>query len=102
MGIYQYYIKVVPTEYTDWWGATTLTNQYAVTKHFRSIDHLASNNVPGVFFYFELSAIRMEVKTLKFSVAHLMTSLMAIVGGVFAIMTLVDSLLDSMMNQGNR
>merc|ERR1712025_1398979 len=101
-GIYQYYIKVVPTEYTDWWGSTTLTNQYAVTTHFRSIDQLASNNVPGVFFYFELSAIRMEVKELNSSVAHLLTSLMAIIGGVFAVLGLLDSMLDSMLNKGVR
>jgi len=101
-GVYQYYIKVVPTEYTDWWGVSTLTNQYAVTTHFRTIDHLASNNVPGVFFYFELSAIRMEVKTDQSSIAHLLTSLMAIIGGVFAVLGLVDSTLDSLMNTGDR
>lgn len=101
-GIYQYYIKVVPTEYTDWWGSTTLTNQYAVTTHFRSIDQLASNNVPGLFFYFELSAIRMKVKELNSSVAHLLTSLMAIIGGVFAVLGLLDSMLDSVLNKGTR
>jgi len=101
-GVYQYYIKVVPTEYTDWWGTSRLTNQYAVTTHFRTIDHLASNNVPGIFFYFELSAIRMQVKTHMLSLAHLMTSLMAIIGGVFAILGLVDSTLDNYLNKGSR
>ena len=38
-----------------------------------------------MFFYFELSAIRMEVKTDQSSIAHLLTSLMAIIGGVFAV-----------------
>lgn len=63
-GLYQYHLKVVPTTYAALRGNTKLeSNQYSVTEHYRPMDPalLALANVPpGVFFYYDLSAIKVR------------------------------------------
>ncbi len=92
-GIFQYFVKVVPTiyEFTD--GKQIVTNQYSVTEHFRPRNEMHPAVVPGVFFMYDLSPIMMHIKENSKSFAHFITSLCAIVGGVFTVSSLVDTLL---------
>ena len=54
--MYQYFIKIVPTTYTKVDGETLYTNQYSVTKHYKSTTSgLGDRGLPGVFFSYELS-----------------------------------------------
>lgn len=52
--------QVVPTEYTDLHGHSTNSNQFSVTENFReSADaHLGGRSLPGVFFFYDLSPIK--------------------------------------------
>ncbi|TQD78058.1 hypothetical protein C1H46_036371 [Malus baccata] len=57
-GMYQYFIKVVPTLYTNIRGRTIRSNQYSVTEHYKSSELGHSQLPPGVFFYYDLSPIK--------------------------------------------
>ncbi|XP_075640947.1 uncharacterized protein LOC142612693 isoform X2 [Castanea sativa] len=97
-GMYQYFIKVVPTVYTDVSGHTIQSNQFSVTEHFRNaeIGHLQS--LPGVFFFYDLSPIKVTYKEEHTSFLHFLTNVCAIIGGVFT----VSGILDSFIYHGQR
>ncbi|XP_035549042.1 endoplasmic reticulum-Golgi intermediate compartment protein 3-like isoform X1 [Juglans regia] len=57
-GMYQYFIKVVPTVYTDVSGHTIQSNQFSVTEHFISAEQAHFQALPGVFFFYDLSPIK--------------------------------------------
>ncbi|XP_019461974.1 PREDICTED: endoplasmic reticulum-Golgi intermediate compartment protein 3-like [Lupinus angustifolius] len=87
-GIYQYFIKVVPTIYTDIRGRVTNSNQYSVTEHFTSSEQGA---IPGVFFIYDISPIKVTFKEEHISFLHFLTNICAIIGGIFTIAGIVDA-----------
>jgi len=91
----QYFVKVVPTTYTDLSGQTIVSNQYSVTQHYQGIDNTASNHEahgqPGVFFMYDLSPIQVNYIERSKSFASFLTGICAIIGGAFTISSLVDS-----------
>jgi endoplasmic reticulum-Golgi intermediate compartment protein 3 len=89
-GMYQYYTKVVPTEYKYRSGKLVDTNQYSATQHFRPITSITSKGLPGIFFYYDISPIRVRIDEQSSSFSTFLTSLCAIVGGVFTVMGLLD------------
>eukprot|EP00039_Didymoeca_costata_P019597 m.338192 g.338192 ORF g.338192 m.338192 type:complete len:382 (+) comp18335_c0_seq1:145-1290(+) len=92
--MYQYFIKVVPTKYTKLSGMELKTNQYSVTSHKRVMNHaLGESGLPGVFFMFELSPIVVQLTETRRSLAHFLTSLCAIIGGVFTVAGMIDSVI---------
>ena len=56
-GTYQYFIKVVPTIYTDLRGRKIHSNQFSVTEHFRD-GNIRPKPQPGVFFFYDFSPIK--------------------------------------------
>mmetsp|Transcript_3523 Transcript_3523/g.10231 ORF Transcript_3523/g.10231 Transcript_3523/m.10231 type:complete len:389 (+) Transcript_3523:375-1541(+) len=91
-GMHQYFLKVVPTLYTDLRKRTISTNQFSVTEYFKASDHsLGQNSLPGAFFFFDLSPIKVRLTEEKLSFASFMTSACAIIGGVFTVSGLIDS-----------
>eukprot|EP01083_Nonionella_stella_P256292 878607_1 len=60
-GMYQYYIKIVPTVYKFLNGTTVETNQYSVTEHMRHVSPGSSRGLPGIFFYYEVIALHVEI-----------------------------------------
>lgn len=83
--IYQYYIKVVPTEiFID--GDKISTYQYSVTEQDRPINHgKGSHGVSGIYFKYDVSPIKVQVKKERVSLLwHLLVRLGGILGGVFA------------------
>ena len=86
------YSEVVPTVYNSLKGSMTIrSNQYSVTEHERELGHDAGHGVPGVYFMYDMSPITVQYTERKQSVAHLLTSLLAILGGVFSIASLIDA-----------
>ncbi|XP_078160430.1 uncharacterized protein LOC144555866 [Carex rostrata] len=89
-GIYQYFIKVVPTIYTDITGRKIHSNQFSVTEHFRE-----STGYPkppqGVYFFYEFSPIKVMLTEENTSLLHFLTNLCAIIGGIFAVAGIIDS-----------
>lgn len=90
-GMYQYFIKVVPTMYKDIRGYKIQTNQFSVTEHFRPVEVGMSRNLPGVFFFYDLSPIKVNFDQTKTSFLHFLTNVCAIVGGVFTVSGIIDA-----------
>ena len=120
-GMYQYYIKVVPTLYkgkatgqpgkfykhistsfflnmlifVQYKGVTEIeSNQYSVTEHMSHLAPGSGRGLPGVYFYYEISPISavIEEKEKKGTFWRFLTSVCAIIGGAYSLMGLVDLL----------
>ncbi|XP_068661423.1 uncharacterized protein [Aristolochia californica] len=91
-GMYQYFIKVVPTIYTDIRGRKIHSNQFSVTEHFREADGYP-HPLPGIFFFYDFSPIKVIFTEENVSLLHFLTNICAIIGGVFTVSGIVDALL---------
>ncbi|KAL3814420.1 hypothetical protein ACJIZ3_015688 [Penstemon smallii] len=90
-GIYQYFIKVVPTFYTSIRGHTIQSNQFSVTEYYKSSELDQFETPPGVFFFYELSPIKVTFTEEHASFLHFLTHICAIVGGTFTVAGIIDS-----------
>ncbi|XXG87497.1 hypothetical protein AAC387_Pa11g2168 [Persea americana] len=80
--MYQYFIKVVPTVYTDISGHSIQSNQFSVTEHFRGAKVGFAQSIPGVFFFYDLSPIKVTFMEQNVSFLHFLTNVCAIVGAL--------------------
>ena len=91
-GMYQYYIQVVPTLYKFLNGTTIHTNQYSVTEHMRHVNPGSGRGLPGVFFFYEVSALHVEIEETRRGFIAFFTSIAAIVGGVVTVIGMLDQM----------
>ncbi|XP_058846660.1 endoplasmic reticulum-Golgi intermediate compartment protein 3 isoform X3 [Acipenser ruthenus] len=92
--MYQYFVKIVPTIYVKADGAVVKTNQFSVTRHEKRANGLVGDQgLPGVFVLYELSPMMVKFTEKQRSFTHFLTGVCAIVGGVFTVAGLVDSLI---------
>lgn len=89
--MYQYFIKVVPTVYTDISGHTIQSNQFSVTEHVKTSEAGQLQSLPGVFFFYDLSPIKVTFTEEHISFLHFLTNVCAIVGGVFTVSGIIDA-----------
>ena len=89
--MFQYFLKVVPTSYTSLSGRRILTNQFSVTENERILAQSSGNGLPGVFFFYDISPLKVIYNEENVSFLHFLTSVCAIVGGVFTVSGIVDS-----------
>eukprot|EP00758_Cryptobia_borreli_P010898 Tbor_TRINITY_DN5612_c0_g1::TRINITY_DN5612_c0_g1_i1::g.8634::m.8634/K20367/ERGIC3, ERV46; endoplasmic reticulum-Golgi intermediate compartment protein 3 len=97
-GKFQYFIKVVPTRYENFQSSIPFfqtileTYQYSVTEHFTN-KQIGRESVPGIFFMYDLSPIKVRVYEVNpySSVLHFILQLCAICGGVFTVAGLIDA-----------
>ncbi|KAF9067147.1 endoplasmic reticulum vesicle transporter-domain-containing protein [Rhodocollybia butyracea] len=102
--MYQYFLKVVSTQFGTLDGNVYKSSQYSVTHYERDISEGNESDTPqglrmqhdmygtpGVFFNFEISPILVVHTDTRQSLAHFMTSTCAIVGGVLTVAQLFDS-----------
>ncbi|GMI85402.1 hypothetical protein HRI_002209500 [Hibiscus trionum] len=80
-GMDQYFIKVVPTVYTDVNGHTIQSNQFSVTEHFKGAEIGQLQSHPAVYFFYDLSPIKLTFTEQHVSFLHFLTNVCAIVGG---------------------
>ena len=97
-GMYMYYTKVVPTQYTYLNGTTVSTNQFSVTEHYRSLQQRDGTGLPGIFFFYDLSPIMVKFNEQRKSFIHFITQLCAILGGVFTVSSMIDRLMYAGIN----
>lgn len=94
-GVYEYFVKVVPTSYTDSSNHSISSNQFAVTEHFQQQQqqqaHGGGRSLPGVFFFYDLSPIKVRYSERATPFLHFLTNVCAIVGGIFTVTGMVDS-----------
>eukprot|EP01126_Amoeba_proteus_P067499 TRINITY_DN9981_c0_g1_i2.p1 TRINITY_DN9981_c0_g1~~TRINITY_DN9981_c0_g1_i2.p1 ORF type:complete len:394 (+),score=67.54 TRINITY_DN9981_c0_g1_i2:182-1363(+) len=87
--VYSYFTKVVPTIYRFVDEDDIIdTNQYSVTEYFSSA---ALVQHPGIYILYELSPITVDFLESYKPFMHFLTNLLAILGGVWTVATLVDS-----------
>mmetsp|Transcript_21768 Transcript_21768/g.32260 ORF Transcript_21768/g.32260 Transcript_21768/m.32260 type:complete len:405 (-) Transcript_21768:106-1320(-) len=89
-GMYQYYVQIVPTEYRFLNGTKIQTNQYSVTEHMRHVSPGSNKGLPGVFFFYEVSPLHVEIQEYRHGWIRFFTSVAAVVGGVFSTMSIMD------------
>ncbi|KAG6442902.1 endoplasmic reticulum-Golgi intermediate compartment protein 2 [Manduca sexta] len=83
--LYQYFIEVVPTD-VDTTFESIKTFQYSVKELERPISHLkGSHGVPGIFFKYDMAALKIEVFQEKESLIKFTLRLFAIIGGIYVI-----------------
>lgn len=91
---YIYYAKVVATKFVYRNGTVAHTNQFSATEHLRDVTPLFGNMptaMPGVFFNFDISPMLIEYKEYRKPWMHFLTDLCAIIGGIFTVAGMIDS-----------
>jgi len=104
--MFQYFLKVVSTQFRSLDNKIINSHQYSVTHFERDLAeggqsdtpqgvHLQHgvSGMPGAFFNFEISPILVVHTDTRQSFAHFVTSTCAIVGGVLTVASLLDSVL---------
>ncbi|XP_011908065.1 PREDICTED: endoplasmic reticulum-Golgi intermediate compartment protein 3 isoform X2 [Cercocebus atys] len=98
--MFQYFVKVVPTVYMKVDGEAPLppqvlrTNQFSVTRHEKVANGLLGDQgLPGVFVLYELSPMMVKLTEKHRSFTHFLTGVCAIIGGMFTVAGLIDSLI---------
>ena len=82
-------------------GTTIATNQFSVTTHRRLIyPSRGESGLPGLFVMFELAPILVSLSEVQRSFAHFLTSVCAIVGGIFTVAGMVAAVLHRMQKAG--
>ncbi len=91
---YEYYIKVVPTTYHTLKGTEHYVHQFTV-----NTNEVVVNSFPAVYFRYDLSPVTVKFTQVKESFFHFMVQVCAIVGGLFTVAGLVDSMIHSSMRR---
>eukprot|EP00271_Cylindrocystis_brebissonii_P022599 TRINITY_DN874_c0_g1_i1.p1 TRINITY_DN874_c0_g1~~TRINITY_DN874_c0_g1_i1.p1 ORF type:complete len:370 (+),score=50.40 TRINITY_DN874_c0_g1_i1:278-1387(+) len=89
-GTFKYFLKVVPTDFHHLGQKDPIsTNQYSVTEYFAPV-YKNENNLPAVFFLYDLSPITVQIKEKRRNFFHFLTRLCAVLGGTFALTGMFD------------
>jgi endoplasmic reticulum-Golgi intermediate compartment protein 3 len=89
---FDYYLQLVPSRYLHLNGARTDTNQYSVTEFDQKAGTYNGQIVPAsVLFKWDFSPIMVTVKETRRGFLQFVTSLCAIIGGVFAVAGVINS-----------
>ncbi|KAI8971707.1 endoplasmic reticulum vesicle transporter-domain-containing protein [Mycotypha africana] len=89
--MYQYFLKIVASEFDFLTGKQVRTFQYSVSKQDQVVT--PRGGLPGVFFMLDHSPMRVLYSETRPTLGSLLTSLCAIVGGVFSVAQIVDNIL---------
>lgn len=103
--MYNYYIKIVPTMYVPKTYASSIlhTNQFSVTTHQKSAQSGGGEStMPGIFFSYELSPLMVKYTEKSNSFSHFLVNICGIIGGIFTVAGLVDSVLHKVEKQIRR
>lgn len=91
--MYQYFVKVVSTEFRYIDGSILYTNQYSVTENERTLTPGQSNGLPGLFVNYDISPMLIIYKETQQSFTHFLTGVCAIVGGIFTVAGMIDGII---------
>ncbi len=100
-GMYQYYVQIVPTLYRYLNGTEIQTNQYSVTEHMRHVQPTSNRGLPGVFFFYEVSPLHVEIEEYRVGWVQFSTTICAVIGGVFTVMGMADQFIFSRTRKYN-
>ena len=87
---FNYYLKIVSTIYVSKYNEVFESSQFAVTRHKKRTDDTMGDGLPGVFFIYELAPMMVKYTETSRSFMHFMTSICAIIGGIFTVAGIID------------
>ncbi|KAJ1610762.1 ER vesicle protein Erv41p [Cryptosporidium canis] len=94
--MFHYYVKLIPTQY--FLGSNEIHlygNQYAYTERERDV-HVQNgelSGLPGIFIVYDFQPFLLQKFYKRIPVTHLFTSFCAIIGGIYSVMSLLDTIL---------
>ncbi|KAJ0172814.1 hypothetical protein K1T71_011953 [Dendrolimus kikuchii] len=89
--LYQYFIEVVPTD-VDTTFESIKTFQYSVKELERPISHAkGSHGVPGIFFKYDMAALKVKVYQERENVLQFTLRLFSIIGGIYVIISFINT-----------
>jgi hypothetical protein len=96
--VVQYYVQVIATTLVK---ATARADayQYAATEHVRRV---AGGALPAVHFFYDTPPLRLQYVERKKTWAHYYTNMCAMVGGVFSVSALLDSIVHKRKTIGRK
>ncbi|XP_066256579.1 endoplasmic reticulum-Golgi intermediate compartment protein 2 [Euwallacea similis] len=98
MTVVNYFIEVVPTTVKTFLN-TISTYQYSVKELTRPINHdKGSHGIPGIYFKYDMSALRVTVSQERDHLGMFLARLCAIVGGVYVCSGIVNNLVQLVIN----
>lgn len=92
--MFHYYIKLVPTLFSGL-SETVYTHQYSVTDNEKNVMVRKGELVglPGVFLVYEFTPFMVQKIEKTVPLSHFLTSVSAIIGGVFTMAGIIDAIL---------
>lgn len=89
--LYQYFIDVVPTD-VDTTFESIKTFQYSVKELERPVSHAkGSHGVPGIFFKYDMAALKVKVYQERENVLQFTLRLFSIIGGIYFIVAFINT-----------
>jgi hypothetical protein len=85
--MHQYYVSIVPTTFVD-----TQQNEYFVHQFTANSNEVQTTHVPAVYFRYDMSPVTVKFTQYNKSFLHFIVQLCAIIGGVFTVASITDSL----------
>jgi len=89
--MWQYHIRVVPTLYTYLYGSIVESEQYSASDFVTTGGEGGMNVHPGVWWRFDFSPIMVRKAETRRSILQFLTSMFAILGGVYALSGIIDT-----------
>lgn len=86
--IYEYYTKVVPTTYVPLDRPPLHVYQFTANSN-----KIANQQMPSLYFRYDFSPVTVRYQETRESFSHFLVQICAVIGGVFTVAGLVDSLL---------
>lgn len=90
--LFLYFVDVVPT-HVDTTFQTTKTFQYSVRELERPIDHhKGSHGIPGIFFKYDMAALRVKVFQQRESLLQLTLRIFATIAGIYVVVGIINTI----------
>ncbi|KAK6031404.1 hypothetical protein OSTOST_02436 [Ostertagia ostertagi] len=90
--MHNYYVKVVPTSYVRMDGRVESSHQFSVTTHQKDRSKGVSG-IPGFVVQYEFSPLMVRYEERRQHLITFLVSLCAIIGGVFTVAQMLDSMI---------
>ncbi|CAG9763329.1 unnamed protein product [Ceutorhynchus assimilis] len=98
MTVVNYFVEVVPTTVKTFMN-TISTYQYSVKELTRPINHdKGSHGVPGIYFKYDMSALRVTVSQERDHLGMFLARLCSIIGGVYVCSGILNSIVQLIIN----
>ncbi|VDM99564.1 unnamed protein product [Thelazia callipaeda] len=91
--MYQYHLKLVPISYVFLDSTRNIfSHLFSVTTYQKDIS-LGASGLPGFFVQYEFSPLMVKYEEKQQKLSQFLVSLCAIIGGIFTVASLIDSLI---------